>query len=524
MSTPENNDQIQAENENLSEEDNFDDAEENEYDIYFAPVNYDEEEYDLDDEEDETESDEQNLEDDETNQDFDDEDMPAIITYNTELSSNHDYLGENFEEISAPKLVHDSNEVIQIPILDQPSDTFFENDSENTVQLIPGQVMPIYFYSPIQIQVIRKRLNEKNPTIGFSYCPKLIRQSRPSQDPINFNTFPEESRLGIVAEIISASYHNENNELADFSSLIESAGGLILKVKGKDRFEIINIKKDITGIAIGTVKILPEYVLSTNPLNRHSPKNIEYIFDSFLHKSDTNIKQICHKAEYYNTNLNQPAWVYKNFDCDYLIYFIKKELNETFKINFEDSSIKLKSDSGLTDSNNYKVFCSWLLTNFPFDNKMRISILKMNCINQRLMSMYKLLKKFTNINCRLCNEQFCTKSNVFSMSKHGFMGAYLNPGGVVHETLTVYKLKNFHIISPRPSTQHSWFPGYGWQIITCKQCNNHIGWKFTNALPNLKPERFFGLTRKAIRYAYQEEEEKNLELLNFDEFVSASQT
>lgn len=47
-------------------------------------------------------------------------------------------------------------------------------------------------------------------------------------------------------------------------------------------------------------------------------------------------------------------------------------------------------------------------------------------------------------------------------------------------------------------------PGYAWQIITCRGCNDHIGWKFTNAEPGLKPEKFFGLTRKAIRYTYSE--------------------
>lgn len=501
-----------------SDEENFEDADQNEYDIYFAPANYDAEETDYEEEEEEeNESDEQDLEIAEIDNDYENIDMPAVITYNTELSSNHEYLGQNFEEISSSKSIHNSNDVIQIPILDQPSDTFFENDSENNVQLIPGQVMPIYFYSTIQIQVIRKRLNEKNPTFGFSYNPKLIRSNRRNQETVDLNTLPEESKLGIVAEIISASYHNQNNELADFSSMIESVGGLILKVKGKERFEIVNIQKDITGMAVGTVKILPEYVLSTNPLNHHSPKALNFIFDSFLHKSDLDIKQVSIKAEYYSTNLNQPAWVYRNLDCDYLIYFITKELNETFKINFEDSNINLKNDAGLIDSNSFKVFCSWLLTNFPFDNKMRIDILRMNCINQRLMYMLKLLKKFTNINCRLCDEQFCTKSNVFSMSKQGFMGAYLNPGGVVHETLTVYKLKNFHIISPRPSTQHSWFPGYAWQIITCKQCKNHIGWKFTNALPDLKPEKFFGLTRKAIKYAYQDDDDNNSEMINFDD-------
>lgn len=39
------------------------------------------------------------------------------------------------------------------------------------------------------------------------------------------------------------------------------------------------------------------------------------------------------------------------------------------------------------------------------------------------------------------------------------MAAYVNPHGYVHETLTVYKASNLNLIG-RPSTEHSWFPGY----------------------------------------------------------------
>ena len=49
--------------------------------------------------------------------------------------------------------------------------------------------------------------------------------------------------------------------------------------------------------------------------------------------------------------------------------------------------------------------------------------------------------------------------------------------------------------------------GYAWQICVCRQCNNHIGWKFTKCEEHLKPDKFWGLTRKAIRYAYNKEEE-----------------
>ena len=44
------------------------------------------------------------------------------------------------------------------------------------------------------------------------------------------------------------------------------------------------------------------------------------------------------------------------------------------------------------------------------------------------------------------------------MSQEGPQGAYVNPGGYVHETLTVYTAKNLKL-SGESSTEYSWFPG-----------------------------------------------------------------
>ena len=47
---------------------------------------------------------------------------------------------------------------------------------------------------------------------------------------------------------------------------------------------------------------------------------------------------------------------------------------------------------------------------------------------------------------------------MFSMALEGPLAAYVNPGGYVHETMTVYKAHGLNLIG-RPSTEHSWFPG-----------------------------------------------------------------
>lgn len=218
---------------------------------------------------------------------------------------------------------------------------------------------------------------------------------------------------------------------------------------------------------MATVRILPEFVLGDNPLNNQAMRNTEYKIDSFLHKPPASqFKCSLSQAELLNSQFTQPAWLYRYYDCNYLVYSIKRELLETFGQQVDERPQQTTTTAStstatclVNDSNDSLVFSYWLLANFPFDNNMRINCLKMDCINHRLIYMYSLLRNFTNISCRKCDNVFCTKYDVFSISKQGFMSAYLNPGGVVHETLTVFKLKNFSMTNARPSTQNTWFPG-----------------------------------------------------------------
>ena len=45
-----------------------------------------------------------------------------------------------------------------------------------------------------------------------------------------------------------------------------------------------------------------------------------------------------------------------------------------------------------------------------------------------------------------------------SMSVRGPLGAYVNPGGYVHETVTFYKATGLRLRG-MPSAENSWFPG-----------------------------------------------------------------
>ena len=57
-----------------------------------------------------------------------------------------------------------------------------------------------------------------------------------------------------------------------------------------------------------------------------------------------------------------------------------------------------------------------------------------------------------------------------------------NPHGREFEVVTVTNLTNYKTHGPRVA-EHSWFPGYTWQIIVCAHCGHHIGWRFDRLDP-----------------------------------------
>lgn len=60
--------------------------------------------------------------------------------------------------------------------------------------------------------------------------------------------------------------------------------------------------------------------------------------------------------------------------------------------------------------------------------------------------------------CTNCGEEVALQDDIFSMSQEGPQSAYVNPGGYVHETMTLYKAKCLRLVG-ESSTEYSWFPG-----------------------------------------------------------------
>lgn len=65
-----------------------------------------------------------------------------------------------------------------------------------------------------------------------------------------------------------------------------------------------------------------------------------------------------------------------------------------------------------------------------------------------------------------------------------------NPAGIIYEISSFYKAPGV-VGDGTPSSDFSWFAGYLWQIVVCRKCRTHLGWRFTSSQSNAPT--FFGL-------------------------------
>ncbi|KAM6060596.1 protein cereblon isoform 6-T6 [Theristicus caerulescens] len=191
-----------------------------------------------------------------------------------------------------------------------------------------------------------------------------------------------------------------------------------------------------------------------------------------------------------------PPWLYSLYDAETLMERVKRQLHE-WDENLKDESLPTNPIDF-----SYRVAAC-----LPIDDALRIQLLKIGSAVQRLRCELDIMNKCTSLCCKQCQDtEITTKNEIFSLSLCGPMAAYVNPHGYIHETLTVYKACNLNL-SGRPSTEHSWFPGYAWTIAQCRICANHMGWKFTATKKDMSPQKFWGLTRSALLPRIPETEE-----------------
>lgn len=97
--------------------------------------------------------------------------------------------------------------------------------------------------------------------------------------------------------------------------------------------------------------------------------------------------------------------------------------------------------------------------------------------------------------CAACRTEISSPEHVFAPGDDGVQ-VYLNPGGYLHEVVTV--TRTWNVVSDGEYTEEfTWFPGYAWCYLHCAACGAHVGWRY---LGNGPPSTFDGLRRVAILF------------------------
>jgi ribosomal protein L40E len=107
-------------------------------------------------------------------------------------------------------------------------------------------------------------------------------------------------------------------------------------------------------------------------------------------------------------------------------------------------------------------------------------------VTTRKQARRKVVENNPGIFCRRCNTKVTTQSKAVEL--HGLhFHVFTNPEGITFE-IGLFDQAECAAISPA-TLEHTWFAGFAWQVVICRTCQAHIGWRYS------KPQSpiFYGL-------------------------------
>jgi len=83
------------------------------------------------------------------------------------------------------------------------------------------------------------------------------------------------------------------------------------------------------------------------------------------------------------------------------------------------------------------------------------------------------------IKCKLCGFGITSESAKIRISEL-HVHTFENPSGIIYTFGCFHEAPGITTVGTA-SYEHTWFPGYSWQIIICSNCGEHLGWLFRNS-------------------------------------------
>ncbi|TRY75187.1 hypothetical protein TCAL_01597 [Tigriopus californicus] len=431
------------------------------------------------------------------------------MDFDVELATRHAYLGDSVPVPGRVIYGDDECPTEELPLLPMSG-----------LVLMPEQIMPLALFRSNEVSLIRTLL-DTTKTFG-SVCSSLFSRQHHQGDI-----------LGTTAEIFE--YREPENDYEV---------GLKVKIRGRQRFKILSTRQQVDGIMLAKVKILSEIALGElmNPVRLRSRDKLRNDvrsralaidksesdcsgdessalrrrFSQFMSKlrprrssnepEDESGTQFDVPSSEYSSRLAfsqnhvlsaWPKWVHDMYDERILVTRLTDILRGPAFVNIHHVNLPLTATE----------LSFWVATNLPFEERDRVALLGINSAIQRLRFEISLVQMIQSLCCKFCLQEIGSRENMISMTQEGLQGTYVNPGGAVHETLTLSKVNRGAVrLEGNSSTQFSWFPGYAWTIAQCARCLSHLGWKFTSTNRKLSPRKFWGITKASIIPIYKSPE------------------
>ncbi|RYR47328.1 hypothetical protein Ahy_A07g033264 isoform A [Arachis hypogaea] len=401
--------------------------------------------------------------------------------------SLHTYLGE-IEDTRHRTAFLDGDSVVNLPLFRLQG-----------VVLFPGATLPLRVIEPRMVAAVERALSQ----VDVPYTIGVIRIHR---DTANWRM--KSASIGTTAEI------RQYGRLQD--------GSLNVVTRGQQRFRLRRCWNDADGVPYGEIEIIEEGLPLKTPrdvFGELGPSSARSSGDKVTGKSYQEIRSNLNEAETKDSRIDScstsgnqscigeelndsfenryaypsnkistafwPHWVYRMFDshslaqraAGILLYMWRKIIG----VPSMDNLVK-KPD----------ILSFYIASKIPVSESTRQELLDIDGIAYRLRKEIELLESIDIIQCKSCQTIIAKRSDMLVMSSEGPLGAYVNPGGYVHEIMTLHKANGLDLDGP-PATEYSWFPGYAWTITRCASCRTQMGWLFTATTKKLKPRSFWGI-------------------------------
>ena len=261
---------------------------------------------------------------------------------------------------------------------------------------------------------------------------------------------------------------------AEVRSFRKSSNGFIAIAKGMQRFRLIDHEGERQR---GGETLMGKAFILSDDSPFDLPRGVSLFPYSYRDRS-------------YSASLSCfKPWIWKQFDP----ILLAKRVSLLMDPPSTGGSASQTFPYGRLDLNRYSY---WVSQNLPLDDDGRLRMLRCGSTTARLKEALSFLENSSPLCCKRCGALLSHRKHVFSMSEEGSVGTFVNPGGYIHQIVTLYHISRARLIG-NPSAEDSWFPGYSWTITNCV-CNAHIGWRFTADKPDLIPRIFWGLRRNAL--------------------------